>query len=267
MINSLRTLVSAWKVQPYTKLQAADHRSWTYDRLAAHMCEDFGYMVHAGPYKGMRYFGPPGVPIIDEHPTTKILGTFEEELNEWIEALVSHDFEEIVHLGAAEGYHAVGLAMRLPESRSVIFDTLIASRKATRQLADLNGVRNRIQLRGFCGSDGLLEIDLADSLVFCDCGGAELTLLDPVLFPGLRLATIVVELHDFFDDRITPRLVSRFSSTHRIEFKAATKRDPAAHARLRDFSPTEAHMALDEAREMTQHGASQTWAMLTPYAA
>jgi hypothetical protein len=259
-------MVSAWKVNPYTRWQAADHRNLAYDRLASQVAELAEYTILDGPYKGMKYFGPSGVPIVDRRPTTKFIGSFEEELHPWIESLISSGVNKVVHIGASEGYHAVGMAMRMPESTSIVFDTLIPSRKACKELAKQNHVHDRIQLRGFCGTEGMLDIDLTSSLVFSDCGGAELTILDPALYPHLRKATILVETHDAFDERVTPRLRSRFSSTHRIETRSAVERDPRGYSFLNAFPSSMGYMAVDEKRARTREGRPQTWALLRPYA-
>ena len=263
--NKLRTFVSAWKVNPYTRWQAADHRNLAYDRLAAQVAELAEHTILDGPYKGMKYFGPGGVPIVDRVPTAKFVGSFEEELHPWIESIIACGAPRVVHIGGNEGYHAVGMALRMPETTAIVFDTLIPSRKACKTLAKQNGVHDRLQLRGFCGTEGMLDIDLAGSVVFSDCGGAELTLLDPSLYPSLRKATILVETHDAFDERVTPRLRTRFSATHRIEFRSAVQRDPSSYSFLAAFPPSMAKLAVDERRSLTKEGKPQTWALLRPY--
>ena len=106
---------------------------------------------------------------------------------------------------------------------------------------------------------------MTDALVFSDCGGAELTILDPKSYPALRKATILVETHDAFDNRTTARIRTRFSSTHKIEFKSQADRDPLRYPFLVEFPPSSAALALDENRSLTADGTRQTWALLTPY--
>src|SRR5688572_25413976 len=113
MRNQLRTLIAAWKGTKYSQFQAADHRGWTYDRLTAQLAAATDYTVLSGPYRGMKYFGPPRIPIVDENPTTKLIGSFEAELHPWIEALTARDFPTVIFLGSGEGYHAVGMARRM----------------------------------------------------------------------------------------------------------------------------------------------------------
>jgi hypothetical protein len=265
MRTQLRNLLSALKEVPYTQFSASDCRGLGYDRLVPQLAAAAGHVVRKGPYRGMKYFCEAGVPMIDNTPMTKFLGSFEEEIHPWIESLSEKGFERIVHLGGGVGFHAVGLAMRFPGAMSIVFDTLIAARQACRLLSLQNGVRERVQLRGFCGADGLLEVELAGSLVFSDCGGAELTLLDPKQYPDLRLSTIIAETHDAFDARISRLLRSRFAGTHQIEVIEARPRDVANYPLLSNLSLDMARMAVDEMRPVAKDGKVQAWFLMTPY--
>jgi hypothetical protein len=265
MRTQLRNLLASWKETPYSQFKASDVRSLTYDRLAPQLGAAADYTVASGPSRGLKFFSTKGFPMIDTTPTTKLLGSYEEEIHPWIESLATKNFEQIVHLGAGVGYHAVGLAMRFPAATTTVFDTLIASRQSCRMLGVQNGVRERISLRGFCGPDGLLEFDLSGALVFADCGGAELSLLDPRMFPTLRLATVLVETHDTFDSRISRLLRSRFGGTHQIEVVDARPRDIRNYPLLSDMPIDHALMAVDESRRTTKEGLRQNWFLMTPY--
>ncbi|HZK78007.1 MAG TPA: hypothetical protein VFC35_03800 [Gemmatimonadaceae bacterium] len=65
--------------------------------------------------------------------------------------------------------------------------------------------------------------------------------------------------------RITPRLISRFSSTHQIDFVSVAGRDPGKHHLLSGLPLPSAQMALEENRQVSKLGKPQTWALLTPY--
>ena len=71
-----------------------------------------------GPFKGVRYIdtaqGSAYIP--------KLLGIYERELTPQIEDLISLQPVLIVDLGAAEGYYAVGLAMRLKSAQVIAFE-------------------------------------------------------------------------------------------------------------------------------------------------
>src|SRR6266446_5569422 len=67
-----------------------------------------GGRVPKGPFAGMRYidnaFGSAYVP--------KLLGIYERELNDCIERACALSFPLIIDIGAAEGYYAIGMALR-----------------------------------------------------------------------------------------------------------------------------------------------------------
>jgi len=264
MKNQIRSLLSTFRVDPYTKPKATAHRERAYDRVINQLGSSSAYRVLGGPYRGMKYFGEDEIPEVDRIPAPKMVGSFELEIHPWIEELVSRDFKMVVHIGLGEGYHAVGMARRMTRARFVAFDTLIAARHACTALAEQNDVRARIQLWGFCGPNSLKEIELDGSLVFSDCGGAELTLLDPVVYPGLQRATILAETHDAFDERITSRLTTRFLDTHRVEPVTTTPRNPSNHSLPVPMDPESARMALDERRKLSKSGKPKAWLMLTP---
>lgn len=177
--------------------------------------ERTGCAVRQGPFAGMAYVkvsqGSAYIP--------KLLGIYERELAPQVEALVGRNPRLIVDVGAAEGYYAVGLARRLPQARVIAYEMEPGGQTALRDMAKLNRVDNRLDVRGKCEPSDL-DAALADEpapVVVCDVEGYEEKLLDPVAVPALKRAAILVELHDFIIPRITETLKERFGHTHRIE--------------------------------------------------
>lgn len=176
--------------------------------------ERTGCQVIQGPFAGMRYVqvsqGSAYIP--------KLLGIYERELTPQVESLIARNPHLVVDLGAAEGFYAVGLARRLPTTRVIGFEMEALGRKALLEMAALNEVSNRLEIRGRCE-----PVDLAEALgsgnntaVICDVEGYEQKLLDPDAISALRQAAILVELHDFVIPGITDVLKSRFAASHQI---------------------------------------------------
>lgn len=176
--------------------------------------ERTGCVVRQGPFTGMRYVqvsqGSAYIP--------KLLGIYERELTPQVEALIAKSPKLIVDLGAGEGYYAIGLARRLPQTRVIAFEMEAFGRQAVLDMAVLNGVSERVEIRGKCEAGDLAASlgDEAAPVVVCDVEGYEEKLLDPVAVPALQRATILVELHDFIIPQITETLKHRFGKTHRI---------------------------------------------------
>jgi hypothetical protein len=176
--------------------------------------ERTGCSVAKGPFVGMRYVqvsqGSAYIP--------KLLGIYERELNPQVKALIARAPGLIVDVGAAEGYYAVGLARRLPRARVIGFEMEPKGQVALREMAAINGVSDRVEVRGKCEPADLAAAlgDEPNAVVVCDVEGYEQHLLNPVAVPALRHAAILVELHDCFVPNITETLKQRFAPTHRI---------------------------------------------------
>ena len=170
--------------------------------------------VHSGPFAGMQY----GSASIGSAYIPKLLGIYERELADVIEDICSRRSPLIVDIGAAEGYYAVGLALRSPYSRIVAFEMETGGQTALRDMALLNGVASRIEISGKCEAHDLeVVLTRAESpVIVCDVEGNEEFLLDPVTVPSLRKSTILAETHDFVTPGLTNELRARFEPSHRI---------------------------------------------------
>ncbi len=173
-----------------------------------------GQSVASGPFVGMKY-------VNDSHGSAyipKLLGLYELELRDCIRQIVALQPDVIVDCGAAEGYYAVGLAMRCPGAAVVAFELEDGAREGLRAMARLNGVEDRVDIRGRCDASHLQRClaEGATPVVVCDVEGGEDEILDPGRAPALARASILVELHDFLVPGLRDRLSQRFSPSHDI---------------------------------------------------
>ena len=102
-------------------------------------------VVRTGPFQGMKYIGKSTSSVL----IPKLLGIYERELHPVIEYATSRPFQTIVDIGAAEGYYCVGLARRMPQTRVVAYEMDEAGRQRLKELAGLNHVSDRLEIRGF----------------------------------------------------------------------------------------------------------------------
>src|SRR5918992_494100 len=161
-----------------------------------------GLAVQAGPFAGMRY--PRLAVARAELLVTKLLGAYEQELHEAVEAVVAARFDTIVDIGASDGYYAVGFALKSPQSRVLAYELNAFPARVCRALAAENEVAARIDLRG------------GSLFVLCDVEGAERDLMDPARAPRLRDASAIVELHEFASPGVTEEIERRFAATHEV---------------------------------------------------
>jgi hypothetical protein len=215
------------------------------DRVWRRLTRD-GIRVLSGPFAGMQYLEEPAEGSI--YP--KLLGTYERELAPVFETIVATPYDVVVDIGAAEGYYAVGLAMRMPSTVVHAYDVDARSRASCAELARRNGVADRVHVHGAFAAQ---DFGAQRMLVICDCEGCELQVLHPQTF---RNADVLVELHDFLDPTITPTIVARFRETHTITLLDTRPRELDLPV-LRRLRASDRAFAVDERRP-----AAMQWAWM-----
>ena len=98
------------------------------------------------------------IPLASSRTTMPmLLGTYECELNPAVETICEAGCDRIIDIGAAEGYYAVGMALRNPGVPLVGFEMNASVRYYLRRLARRNGVRPRIKILGECTPPALRD--------------------------------------------------------------------------------------------------------------
>jgi hypothetical protein len=205
----------------------------------------FGDHVQAGPFTGLE-FPDWGITHVDGF-APKLLGSYELELRDTLEAAIAARPARVVNVGAGEGYFAVGLGRRLPDAHVVAFELRTDKHDLMAQLAERNGVQ--LEIHGACDPAGLRAVLEPGTLVFCDVDGAERELLDPDAVPELRACAIVAETHDRIVQGITALVRERFAPTHEIEAIAPQERFVSDFPELGDIPLVTRQLAISEFRD------------------
>lgn len=180
--------------------------------------------VRLGPFAGMRYIDC----SVGSAYLPKLLGIYERELVLVIEEACACRPDLIVDLGAAEGYYAIGLALRNRHTSVIAFEQEATAQAALRRMAQLNGVADQIEIHGRCAAPelescvrrrngGLRPVSAQLAFIICDVEGDEQHLIDPQAVPSLRTALLLVETHEFIVPGISEELRRRFAPTHKID--------------------------------------------------
>ena len=230
------------------ELYAQVQEAWTshrIGRITRTIVKRHGLIVLDGPFAGMRY-----VPqAAGSSLLPKLLGCYEAELHPTLASIISSDYRQVVDVGCAEGYYAVGLAMRIPDARVFAFDIDKRAQRLCKDLAEANGVADRVLVAGECTGEQLAALLDDRTLVICDCEGCELAVLNPGEVPNLSLSDVLVELHDFIDGSISQTIISRFGPTHDIALIDTSERDPSGWPVLESFNDADRRVAVAEFRE------------------
>lgn len=183
-------------------------------RLLERVMAASGGRVMSGPFAGMMLVDSSFCSV----RTPKLLGTYELELHDAVEAALSRSPRNVVVAGAAEGFYAVGIALRLPLARLTAFEANPEARAALENAARANGLSDRIVVAKLCDAGGMREALAAGdpSLVVCDIEGSEGVLMDPAIVPELLESEILVETHDFLAAGVADLVAGRFERSHLV---------------------------------------------------
>jgi hypothetical protein len=174
--------------------------------------------VHTGPFRGLRLSDR----AVWGAYIPKLLGTYELELRPCLDQIIGKAPKAIIDIGSAEGFYALGLLKCIPGARLVAFEQLSDARSLMNRMARVNGVENRLDIRGSCTPDELRAAfrDSSATFVLCDVEGYEVDLLDPARVPELAHVDMLVEVHDAQRPGCRAALEARFSTTHDLRYIA-----------------------------------------------
>jgi hypothetical protein len=146
----------------------------------------------------------------------KLLGTYEQPLQPYIEEAISKAYPTILNIGCAEGYYAVGMARRMPNTQFLAFDLNENAQEVCSALALKNNVSQRVTIGALFKPQDFATYENEKVLVLCDIEGAESDLLNPEIAPSLKSMDLIVESHECLIPGITDDLINRFNKTHEI---------------------------------------------------
>lgn len=172
-------------------------------------------MVLSGPFQGLEYpsFKSNGSPLLP-----KLIGSYEAELHQEIFRALDAGYTEIIDIGCAEGYYAIGFAMRNPQANVFAFDTSAEAQALCKAMAFTNGVESKVKVEGFCSKEDLTKIPVRKkALIISDCEGYELDIFTKDMIFVLRDHDFLIETHDCYNPNNSNELKNRFEKTHTIK--------------------------------------------------
>lgn len=178
--------------------------------------------IISGFFKGLKY------ETYNNLNFSIIAGTYEKELFPVLEEIENYD--NIIDIGAGDGYYAAGLLYKFNHIKLYAFEILADRKKSLLNNLSINNI-NLEKCEIFDGADSenlniILKKIASNSKTFIivDVEGYEKTLLNLELSPLLKNCTILVEVHDHFVKGISEILKIRFKHTHKIKIVPSTKR-------------------------------------------
>jgi hypothetical protein len=219
-----------------------------------------GTAVLGGPFKGMKLTREG---LLTTCNIAALLGTYEMELHPWFDDLQPGKYNRILDIGAADGYYAVGMALRAAECVDA-YDTAPKARRLCRSLAKLNGASQLVRIHSFCSQQTLLRVGGQRCLILSDCEGFEVSLFSDDVIRALARSDVVIELHDGASPFGTARkaLEPRFAATHKVEIARFQPRNWKEFPELACL----ASLGADASRAISEEGrGEQEWLIATPH--
>jgi hypothetical protein len=179
-----------------------------------------------------------------------------------LQAALAYKPSLVIDIGCAEGYYAVGIAKMLPKSKIIAADRSSQARKLCEELAMLNECEN-VTVTGTIDSQRLVQYDLNNALIICDCEGYEKNLFIPQIIPHLLHTTLIIETHDFVDPSISKYLETLFENTHQI--KVVSSIDDVQKVKYYSYPELDAFNYKDKKEIISEYRPSiMEWLILTP---
>jgi hypothetical protein len=193
-----------------------------------------------------------------------LLGLYEKEVLEDLrQSAGKHRI--FVDLGAADGYYGVGVLVSNMFQTSYCFEISADGQKAIISNAELNGVSDRIVVKGIATKDfykNFTPDELCSCIILVDIEGAEFDLFDEDTFRAFAKATIIIEIHDFLvtnGNEQLQRLKEIGCRTHQLREIITGCRDLSKFTEVREFSDYDRWLICSERRRQPQ-----TWLRFDP---
>jgi len=171
-------------------------------------------VVLNGPFKDMAY---PNFISNGSSLYPKLLGSYELEIQDIVSDLIFKKFTKIIDIGSAEGYYAIGFALKSNESKIIAFDSNNEALENCKKMAKINKVLDKCEFKPFCSKSFLLNENLDNSLIISDCEGYEKELfLDKAIVYKLKNTTLLIETHDHVDINLSNNLKKFYNISHKI---------------------------------------------------
>jgi hypothetical protein len=188
------------------------HKEWGVSQATQEMVDRYGSTVLHGPFRGLRY---PKRSLLNRNGIPILFGTYELELHPIIEEVARKRYDCIIDIGSAEGYYAVGFAVRT-KTHVHAFDCEPRERHYLRQMAQLNGVADLVRTGSWFDARMLLQLVRGRRcLVISDCEGYEFVLFNDACAAALKASDLIIELHENGSGNARNELLRRFQTSHR----------------------------------------------------
>lgn len=186
-----------------------------------------GKQIYTGPFAGLKI---PDL-VSGKLNLYKILGVYESAIRPFITDLINQSPKNIMIIGGNRGYYAAGFSYLFQPDNLYVYEMDEKFHPAIESWIAPNNLKD-FQIYLKADEDSMKNWDKPLDLVLVDCEGAEYDLLDPGKYTWQKDVHLIVEIHYFYNSKITGALIERFQKTHHIQMAYD---DPAENQLIDNF--------------------------------
>ncbi len=180
------------------------------------------------------------------------LGLYEREVLEVLEAL-PRSRDVFIDLGAADGYYGVGVLVNQLFAKTYCYEITPKGRDTIQANADLNGVADRVLIRGEATLQFFEEIpadERARALLLVDIEGGEFDVINEATFAAFAQAVVLIEIHDWIAgaEAKIAKLRADAEATHSVTTLVTSTRDLSGFRELRMLNDNDRWLLCSEGR-------------------
>lgn len=252
-----------WISHRFTAFLSTDQRIVSLrNRISEQLFKQFEGTVRYGLFSGLKlpqrtYWGRSEI-------SSQLLGIYEIEIqNSIFENSIGKRY--FVDIGAADGYFAIGVLVANLFESSIAYEIDPRGREIIKTNAALNGVSNKIQVRGEANSSWYDEYSkefLADCLILIDIEGFEFSLMNETSFMNLSSSIIIIEIHDFLvedGEKRLQQLLQESATTHSHNLITSGSRNLNVFPELANYSDDYRWLIASEGRSQVMK-----WLIFSP---
>jgi hypothetical protein len=168
-------------------------------------------IVLNGPFKGLKY---PDSKSFGSSLYPKLIGSYEIELEKYINKFIEKNYDKIFIIGCAEGYYCNGFGQKSPNSKIYCFDILNEAVNFCEDMASLNGNLNVSSIASLFDPQKFNITQEEKVLIICNIEGSEYDLFTQENINKFSNIDLLIECHDFYNVGLTQHLKNLFMDSH-----------------------------------------------------
>lgn len=203
----------------------------------------YGYNIIDGPFKGLRYTKQ----SVGSSFFHKLVGYYEAVLIPYIDEVKKIKIDNILDIGAAEGFYTTGFGKFFPNASIIAFEIDKTGQTLIQDMYSINNLNNKLVIQGEANKYNIIEHIKENTLLICDCEGAEKAILDidnKNIYKNIAYG--IIELHDEIIPGCKESVISYFKNTHNIETIKFKFADPTEFTFLKNINKNDLNILLRE---------------------